>query len=235
MPFALFQNENVAAGLPINGSFQAGVSDTDRAGLTLERNILIPWCSDPRSTWIYYDVTLANYLDSGIVTHRRLPQIDNLADTLASCAITDANIDTLTGRGVNLQSRDQFADIVQRMGHSRYWFHLFGQAMRAGFQVPIPAAKLVGTVPLIPDDRQPQVAYNKIVGNYSGVPVWHAVWSLWYTLAAPPRVQLAPTAPNLAAHISAGAALPAVGIQSPFTQPDDEATLQLQTGINPPL
>lgn len=221
--FALFQNENVAQGLPQNGTFQAGVSDTDTAGLTLENGINIPWCSDPRATWMYYDVALASYLDSGIVTHRRLPQVDHVADTLASCFITDPNIDTLTGRGVNLKSLDQFSDVVQRMAHSRYWFRLWGQAMRVGFQIPIPGAKRVGNVLLIPDDSQPQFAYNKIVGSYSGIPLWHAVWSLWYTLASPPSVQVAPTVPNLAAHISDAAALPTSGIQAPYSQPDSEA------------
>lgn len=238
VPFALFKNENLARGLPQKGKYQAGVSDTDASGFTLERGILIPFPSDPLATWVYYDVAMACHLDSGIVVHRRLPQVDNAADVLASCFISDKNIDKLTGRGVNLKSNDQYTDVVQRMAHSRYWFRLFGQAMRIGQQVPIPGAKSIGNVPLIPDDDTPQIGYNKLVGNYGGVPLYHAVWSLWYTLASPPRVQVAPVPANLAAHISDASALPKGGIGSPVSGPDDEAQttqpIQLQTGVVSP-
>ena len=235
MPFALFQNENLAQGLPQNGKFQAGVSNLDTGGLTVERGIFLPFPSDPAATWLYYDIAMQCLLDSGIVTHRMLPQVDNTADMLSSCYITDPDIDTQTGRGVNLKSNDQFQDVVQRMAHSRYWFHLWGQAMRVGLQVPIPGAKSIGNVPLIPDDEIRQTAYNKIVGSYGGVPIYHGVWSLWYTLAAPPQVQIAPTAPNLAAHISDATPLPKTGIQVPFSQPDDEAQTTQPPQLQAPI
>lgn len=152
-----------------------------------------------RANWVYYDATLGCVLDSGIVVHRRLPSVDNDPDTLASCVITDPDVDKLTGRGVNLKSHDSFEDVVQRMAHSQYWFRLWGQALRVGEQVPIPSLKSIGGVDAISHDAEPQFAYNKIVGNYSGLVLWHGVWSLWYTLAKPPKTQQKPP-PNFSQH-----------------------------------
>lgn len=219
--FDLFKDENVAAGLQPNAQFKAGVSDFDPAGVPVESGINLPWNSDADATWVYYDVALATVLDSGVVTHRHLPQSYAVPATLASCVISDPNIDKITGRGVNIIPTETFADIVQRMAHAQYWFRLFGQAMRVGNQVPIPGLRSVGGVPAIPHDANPQSAYNKIVGNYSGVPLWYATWSLWYTVAVPPRGQQVPP-PNLAAHIGGNGPVP-TQIQAPFSQPDDEA------------
>ena len=216
-----FKNENIAQKLPKNAKFQAGVSNYDPPGRPVEQGITLPWASLGEASWVYYDVTLLNVLDSGIVVHRTLPQYDRTADTLASCDITDPTIDRLTGRGVNTISNDKFTDIVQRMGHSRYWFRLFGQAMRIGYQVPIPGIKRVADVKAIPHDENPQWAYNKIVGNYSGAPLWHAQWSLWYTVAEPPKAQQTPPQ-NVAVHIGGNVVLPKE-LQAPFSQPDDEA------------
>ncbi len=225
MPFGFFQNENLANGLPPSGQFQAGVSDVDTNGTSVESGILLPWMSDPDASWMYYDIAVLCVLDSGIVVHRRLPSFDGYNDALASCSITDGNISSLTGLGVNLKSNDKFDDIVQRMAHSQYWFCLFGEAMRVGYQVPIPGLlKMSDGNEFIPHDENPQRAYNKIVGNYSGVPLWYAQWSSWYTLASPPKVQLLPPA-NLAAHITADVTLPTDGMQAPFSQPDDAAQL----------
>lgn len=219
--FNLFQDTNVAQGLPAKGQFQAGVSDFDPEGLTVERDVLIPIARDPEATWVYYETEITCFCDSGIVVHRHLPQGDYDPATLASCFIDDANIDKLTGRGVNLKGIDSYSDTVQRMAHTQYWFRLFGQAMRIGHQVPIPGIKTIGGVPAIPHDDNPQMAYNKIVGNYSGSPLWYAAWSLWYTTAVPPAANQTPP-PNLAAHIAGDVTLP-TGMQAPFSQPDDEA------------
>lgn len=221
MPFALFQNENVAQGLQKNSQFKAGVSDYDPPGVPVEQNIVLPGTQDAAASWVYYDIALACVLDSGIVAHRHLPQVNKAADSLASCVITDPDIDLLTGRGVNIISNDQFSDTVQRMAHSVYWFRLYGQAMRIGFQVPIPGLKKVGGVTAIPHDANPQNAWNKIVGNYSGLPLWHAYWSLWYTVAEPPISQQVPP-PNLAQHIAGDVKLPD-GMQAPFSVPDGDA------------
>ncbi len=218
-----FQNTNTVLGLPESDKFQAGISDLDK-GEVIEQGALLPWPSDPLVSWVYYDCTVGVMLDSGIVVHNRLPQVNNTPDSLASCFLDDPNLETLTG-GVNLKSRDQYADIVQRMGHSRYWFRLWGQALRVGLQIPIPAIKTIGGVSAVPYDRNPQWAFNRIFphGNYAGVILWHAAWSLWYTTAAPPRSDVFPMA-NPAAHISSTSVGPdALGIQAPFSQPDDDA------------
>lgn len=227
MPFKLFQDENEANKLPKGGQFQVGKSDYDN-GKQVEKGILLPAMTDPAASWVYYDIALSCVLDSGIVTHRRLPSVDNTADTLAFCDIDDPDIDKLTGRGVNLLSNDRFADVVQRMAHSQYWFRLYGQALRAGHQIPIPGLKKVCGIDAVPHDDVPQFAYNKIVGNYSGIVLWHAVWSMWYTISEPPAKQQTPPQ-NIGQHIDENAKIPS-GVQVPISQQDDEAK-----SIQPPL
>ena len=216
----MVKDENILAKV-VGGTFQQGISNQDNGATPIEKEILLPTPTE-RATWVYYDVALGCALDSGIVVHRRLPQVDNEADTLASCVITDPNIDVLTGRGVNLKSNDAFEDIVQRMAHSRYWFKLWGQAMRVGEQIPIPGLKTIGSVKAIPHDQNPQWAYNKIVGNYSGQVLWYAQWSLWYTLASAPTTQQDPPQ-NLAQHTDGKSY---DGLQAPVSKPDDNAMAQ---------
>jgi hypothetical protein len=128
-------------------------------------------------------------LDSGIVIHNRLPQVNHAPDTIGAVDIDDPNIAAITGIGVNLRCNDQYRDIVQRMGHSRYWFRIWGEALRAGYQVPIPVIKEIGGVKAIPYDRNPQWAFNRIFpgANFGGIPLWHAQWSLWFTTIDPPN------------------------------------------------
>ena len=81
----------------------------------------------------------------------------------------------------------------------------------------------IGGVPAIPYDKNPQWAFNRIApgGNYGGVILWHAKWSLWYTTAVPPTSQTIPAA-DPSAHISSVVLPPSV-IQAPFTAPDSNA------------
>jgi len=215
---AVFLDENVAAKIPKTDKFQVGISNVARRGRPITTSLQTPGAKE---SWLYYDVELSCRLDSGIVVHRRLPQVDNTADSLASCIITDPNIDAITGRGVNLISHDNFTDVVQRMAHSQYWFNLNGQAMRVGNQIPIPGIRSIGGKVAVPHDANPQWAYNKIVGNYSGVILWYAKWSLWYTLTSAPTAQQVPPQ-NLAMRIQGDAKTPD-GILAPFTLPDDNA------------
>lgn len=221
-----FKNENVAAKLPKAAKFQVGRSNIDK-GRNLERGYTLPWMGDPASSWAYFDCTIGMMLDSGIVVHNRLPQVDNTPDTLASSllGLDDPNFSTINGPGVNLRCNDQYTDIVQRMGHSRYWFRIWGQALRFGYQIPIPAIKTIGGVPAIPYDRNPQWAFNRIApgGNYGGIILWHAAWSLWYTTAVPPRSNAFP-AMDAAAHIY-GDNKPPKAIQVPFSRPDGDAQI----------
>ena len=225
MPFV---NENVAAKLSTTNPYQVGESNVDNNEV-LEQNIALPWAADPAGSYVYYDCTVGVMLDSGIVVHNRLPQSNpNKIDTLATVYTDDPAFEHLTAYGVNLNSKDQYKDIVQRMGHSRYWFRLWGQALRIGYRVPIPGIKTIGGVPAIPYDKNPQWAYNRIApgGNYSGAILWHAAWSLWYTTDAPPvNSQIPEVDPS--AHISGSTPPPAQqrGMQMPYSQADDSATV----------
>lgn len=200
-------------------------TNVDSSQPIVEQDVLIPWSSDPAASWVYFDCGIGVMLDSGIVTHNRLPQVDRTHDTLSSVDLAYPNLDKIIDAGVHLVSNDQYTDIVQRMGHSRYWFRLWGQALRVGYQIPIPAIKVIGGVPAIPHDKNPQWAYNRIVpgANYGGVPLYHAQWSLWYTTSKPPTRE---TEKELfvdpAAHINGAARLPNE-IQVPFSDPDDNA------------
>jgi hypothetical protein len=201
-----------------------GVGDTDVDNDTVvEDGVLIPWSSDPQSSWMYFDCTVGIMLDSGIVVHNRLPQINRTPDTLASITLDASNLETVTDLGVNLKCNDQYQDIMQRMGHARYWFRIWGQALRVGYQVPIPGIKTIGGVAAIPYDKNPQWAYNRIApgGNFSGVPLWHAVWSLWYTTIVPTVSNTYPIA-DPSAHMTGSVTLPQ-GMQAPFTNADDNA------------
>lgn len=190
----------------------------------VESGILLPWLQESSAGYLYYDCTVAVVLDSGIVIHNRLPQVDRIPDTLSSVDITDSRIAEITDLETNLNSRDDYEDIVQRMAHSRYWFRLFGRAMRIGYKVPIPGIRVIGGQKAIPHDKNPQLAFNTPVsgGNYGGVPLWMAGWSLWYTTARPPFKQDIHQI-DLAGGVNGIVPLPREGIQSPYSAPDDNA------------
>lgn len=227
-----FFHTNVAEGIPPGSRFQVGRSDAD-TDPTIERGIYLPGISNsqavgPSASYVYYDCTVGVVLDSGIVVHNRLPQTRSLiSDTLAVIPFDDPRLDKLIGFGVNLTCKDQYVDIVQRMGHSRYWFRLWGQALRIGYQVPIPGIKAIAGVLAIPYDKNPQWAYNKIApgGNYSGAILWHAQWSLWYTTNIPPGLSVERyLVADPSAHISGSTgSAPPLNVQAPFSQADDNA------------
>lgn len=217
-----FLDQNIASGLPKGSRFQAGRSNADR-DVAIEPGVLIPWPSDPEASYLYYDCTVGVMLDSGIAVHSRLPQVDRGFDTLASADLDDPNIDKITGFGVNLRCLDQYEDITQRMAHARYWFRLWGQALRVGYKVPIPSIKKIGGRVAIPHDQNPQWAFNRIApgGSYGGAPLWYAQWSLWYTTIEPPVNNDIPSV-DLSAHTN-GSNIPQGGIQAPLSQADDNA------------
>lgn len=217
-----FRNENVEAKLAKLDRFQIGRNNVD-PGDILERGVSLPWASDPAASWVYYDCTVGVLLDSGIAVHNRLPQVDNQIDTLSTCDLDDPGMEDITQFGVNLRCRDQYRDIVQRMGHARYWFRLWGQALRIGYKVPIPSIVRVGGVRVTPYDKNPQWAYNRIApgGNYGGVILWHAQWSLWYTTIDPPFTTTIP-ANDPSGHVSERTITPR-DVQVPYSRPDDNA------------
>ncbi len=217
-----FTNSNKVLGIPPNSAFQQGRADVDN-NQDIENGFVIPWMSDPACSYLYYDCVIGVMLDSGIVVHNRLPQVNRTPDTLGSVLFDDPTMDQVLDKGVNLKSNDQYQDIVQRMGHSRYWFRIWGQALRIGYQVPIPLLKTIGGVAAIPYDKNPQWGYNAICpgANYGGIILWRAQWSLWYTTAVPPTSNTIP-AVDPSAHITGNTPLPQ-GIQSPYSEADDNA------------
>lgn len=224
-----FKDTNEVFGLPRNHPFQVGRGDGDDDQI-VEHGVEIPWAKDTAASYLYYDCTVGIVLDSGIVVHNRLPQGNSgFSDTLATIPIDDPRLDLITGFGVNIRCRDQYQDIVQRMGHARYWFRIWGRAMRVGYQVPIPGIRTIGRVPAIPYDRNPQWAYNSIApgGNYSGLILWRAAWSLWYTTLIPPQPGSMPDTQSMpvadpSAHIHSNIR-PPEGMQAPYSQLDDNA------------
>jgi hypothetical protein len=226
-----FADNNLVSGLAKNDQFQIGRDDTD-TNVIIEKDALIPWSTDPAGSYMYFECVVGTVLDSGIVVHNVLPQVDNEPDTLSVIALDDPSLDEYTGPGLNITCKDQYRDILQRMGHSRYWFRIWGQALRVGYQVPIPGIKKVGGTDAIPYDKNPQWGYNAIApgGNYSGVILWRAVWSLWYTTITQPTTNVIPAA-DPSAHINGTTPLPN-GMQSPFSQADDDASKKVFI-INP--
>lgn len=216
------QNNNLASGVPSGSKFLVGTSNQD-ANDFVEQGAGMPWPRDPAASYIYYDCTVGVMLDSGMAVHNRLPQVNNLPDSLSLVSLDDPNLETVVTGGVNLKCLDQYQDILQRMGHSRYWFRIWGQALRVGYKVPIPGIKYIGGVLAVPYDDNPQWAFNRIFpgGNYGGVILWHAAWSLWYTTLVPPTTQTIPAA-DPAAHIDGDVTLPTT-LQAPFSQADDNA------------
>ncbi len=218
--------------------FQSGsvgpVTNEDRG--VLGKGILLPWSDNPEGSYLYYDCTIGVALDSGIVVHNRLPQVNRASDTLGSIPYDDPDMNKEIVKGVNLKCQDQYADIMQRMGHSRYWFRLWGRAIRVGYKVPIPSIKTIGGVVAIPYDKNPQWAYNRVApgGNFGGVMLWMAQWSLWYTTLTPPVNNVIPVADPSALVTSRdfpnGEPKLPDGIQIPLTQPDDNARSTPQTG-----
>ena len=230
--FQLFQNENLVRGLAEDSPFQVGISDLD-PGAVLEQGVTIPWMSDASASFVYYDCWITSYLDPGIVVHRHLPQANpSLPDSLGVTTLNDGSADKYEDDGVNTKSKDSFNDIVQRMAHSQYWFCLRGLALRIGKQVPIPKILLICGQVAVPH-YPPEMAYNKIVGNYSGIPLWKAEWALWYTTSVQPRYNVVPPT-NLAAHIRADQQLPDE-LQAPFSQPDPNAQPAEPPGLQNPI
>lgn len=220
-----FLNENVAAGLQANSRFQVGRNNVDDDS-TVEQGIILTKPPSVVASYLYYECTVGVILDSGVVVHNRLPQYTSqYADTLAVIPLDDRRLDRLIGFGVNLTSKDQYLDIVQKMGHSRYWFNLSGQALRIGYQIPIPGLRSVGGVQVVPHDKNPQWAYNKIVpdGSYSGAILWKAEWSLWYTTLTQTKTDEIRVA-DAASHI-AGSSIsrPPNVMKSPYSQGDDNS------------
>lgn len=231
------RDNNAVFGIPPNAPFQVGVTNVDQSAPPIEEGIGLPIAVGDSASWLYYECHVECHLDSGLVVHNVLPQYNRRNgntfpyDSLASANLADPYLDTTEG-GVNITSGDQYTDVIQYMGHARYWFRLWGRAMRFGQQIPIPGLISIGGALAIPHDKNPQWAHNSIVpgGNFSGTIMWRAEWDLWYTTAAPPNNNYIP-ATDPAAHISNLVPPSDSTIQAPYSQPDDDAVVFGPPGV----
>jgi hypothetical protein len=202
------------------------VTVDDTTGPAPDRTIVLPWTINPALSWLYYTCFIECHLDSGIVTHRILPQSNQPYDSLGSGDVYDPTLQSATN-GVNLKSNGNFTDFVQRMANSIYRFRLMGTARRIGYLIPIPQIISIAGVAAIPDDEVPQKAKNVLISNNYGIPVYMATWDLWYTVASTPRGVEVPPA-NLAEQIDniAPNNLP-TGIKVPISGTDDRSFLRV--------
>jgi hypothetical protein len=188
---------------------EAYPADSDNAAQHPEDLVSLPWGVDPKVSWLDYNCWVEISLDAGMALHKILPQDDPDVDTLALLDMNASNLDTFkpTNGGVNLASNSDAEDIIQRMASSTYTFVLRGYGQRVGYQIPIPGITAVGAQNAVPG--QVQRAYNKIIGNMMGVPVWFAEWWLEYIISGPIGPSPDPLIPsNPAFHIGPDAVLP---------------------------
>jgi hypothetical protein len=203
-------------------SDDGGIPDGDDDRQFPEQQIELPWTLNPEFSWLFYDCWVEVHLDAGMALHKALPQRADPVDTLASVAIDQGDMDAKIS-GVNFSSASTGKDVIQRMATSTYRFVLKGRGMRAGYQIPIPGIVKVGGVPAIPE--RVQTAYDKIIGNLSGIPMWYAQWELHYIVNYSPGnvgSEDAPVPFNPALKIRPDAELPE-GVQLPQTQTDARA------------
>lgn len=235
-----FIQENTAQGIQGGAAnpYQVGINNIDQ-GIIIEQDILqdMPWLISPENSWLDYQCWIETILDPGIVIHRQMPQSAQEWDQLGTNTPNSKEMANRKDGGPNLKSNGNFSDTIQRMANSQYIFVLKGAAYRAGYQPTIPKLEEVGGVLAVPVGPQ-KVIGPRIVGNYSGVPVYFAAWELPYSVAVPPRRSETP-ATNLAQH------LPAVpvdqlpqGMSVPISAPDSDSLrsgpqsrIDLQTGI----
>lgn len=225
-------------------SESAGAFNTDSENAP-ELGVGLPWPKIAPASWLDYQCWIEAHLDAGMALHKPLPQATQRGspgvsqratleargvDTLASGFITDPDLDA-NKNGVNTRSGGDFEDVLQRMATSTYRFVLRGHGLRAAYQIPIPGLVSVAGVSATPAERQ--WAYNRIVGNLAGIPLWFAEWELWYYVALPPEKDQVPP-PNLAEHIVGNVELPgSTGVQVPVTEPDTTFQVGQQAPLPP--
>lgn len=197
-----------------------------------ESLLQLPWAINAVASWLDYRCWVEVMLDAGLALHKTLPQSNPQADTLGKVAIDDPQGDKKFG-GVNVAGTG-VSDVIQRMATSTYTFILRGFGTRVGYQIPIPKLVRVGKAGALPGTVQR--AFNVIVGNFAGIPVWFAAWELHYYIpvspgtASPGGVGLtgtntAPVPFNPAYHIRPDAELPQ-GILLPQSESDQNSVQQ---------
>lgn len=162
------------------------------SGVLVEQGVTLPTFT-AEGSWLEYQNNIEVELGSGMALMKTLPQAAYPVDTLASIDAFASDAQGAT-TGVNTTSKSKQADYCQRAATSTYRVCMSGVAIRAGYLVNIPSlVKFGGSVPVV--DKQ-WTSGNRIVANYSGIPVYACAWKLWYHVPAPPTgTQIPP--PNL--------------------------------------
>jgi hypothetical protein len=222
MAFRLLLDENTAAGLSSGSAYQQGISDFDPGAPDVETGILLPWTMGPTVSWLDYQCWIEVELDAGMALHKPLPSVVAV-DTLGSFAPDDIAMAQEDQEGVNLTSQGGYADVLQKMASSLYRFKLRGWGVRAGYKVPVPKLITIANVDATPAERQ-WSSGNRIVGNFSAVPIWRCDWDLWYYVALPPNGDEVPPS-NWSEHIGDDTQLPD-GMQVPYSWPDQNSVQQ---------
>lgn len=211
-----------------NPNFLSGLlPDQDTPSVFPEDNLSVPWALDAEASYIDYRCWTEVRLDPGMVLHKALPQSKIASDTLATVQFTDRDIApgfaSTKEEGVNMKPKADLGNIIQRMASSEFIFVLKGWGLRAGYKIPIPGLVSVGAAKTVP--RNPHMAYNCVVGNFSGIPIFFATWELHYFVdSALGQSAKEPVPPNPAFRIRADAALP-TAILLPRAPTDQRATM----------
>jgi hypothetical protein len=190
---------------------------------------------DPEWSWMQYENSIATHLDPGLTLHKSMPQSLAQVDSLSTVDSFAANAQAFTGNAINTKSNNTQKDYAVRAKTSTYIVCLQGWGLRAGFQVPVPGLASFGGVTPVPAKQW--CSGNRIMANYSGIPVYVNAWKLWYYIPIPPTAQQQPP-PNLWQAIGA-VADPPTQIPLPVSVPEIDpppvsTTGDLQVGIVAP-
>lgn len=204
------------AGATLQGRWQ----DPDNLK-NVDAGVEIQGLCDPELSWMQYENSISTHLDPGMVLHKTLPQSLAQIDTLATVDAFAANAQGFTGigkngSGINTISKSRQSDYAVRASTSSYRVCLQGWGMRAGYQVPVPGLSKFGGVTPVPDKQW--TSGQRIVANYSGIPIYVCGWRLWYYIPVPPTANQLPP-PNLYQGIG-GDAVPPANIPLPISVPE---------------
>lgn len=221
MAGTFLKDENAANGLPSGTTTprQAGVSDGDDGGVP-ELKLALPFVGNPQATYLHWECVPEIRLSSGLALHRPLPQRQYAADSLSRADVYGNNPSGDSGESVNVSSRGQWTDYLQRCANSEYRFRLYGRAWRVALPVAIPGLVRFSNLVFTPDRQK--VTGPSLVGNLSGFPVFYADWDLWYVITTQPRVANFQAPPNLAARVRGDQQLPS-GVPVPYSPADDNS------------
>ena len=141
--------------------------------LALPSNVLRNETPPPEESWLEYDAHVYVYRDRALVRQSIMQRPEN----------EDPDFNPQDTGGLVIPPAGGQPDILQRGGKSRYTASLVGHAKRAGHKIPKPALRQVGGADTVEIDAK---FFQKITGNWLGVPIYQATWVILYSLASEP-------------------------------------------------